>query len=59
MRNLLKRVCLIMSTSITPASAVEAQHFEINTELMQSTFQVTGPAVVPNSISGGTAFVLG
>lgn len=42
------------------AQAAENEYFEINTQLMEATFQIVGPsAVQQNATSGGTVFLMG
>jgi hypothetical protein len=59
---LLRHLAAFVMTSLAqPANAVEQNEwFEINTELMEATFQGTGPsAKQPGEISGGTVFLMG
>jgi hypothetical protein len=49
---------LFMMIEASAAGAAEPQ-LEINTHLMEITFQMIGPTGKPNELSGGTVFILG
>jgi hypothetical protein len=63
MRNLVKAVCIIMTITGTPATAAapdQPETFEINTQLMETTFRITGPSSKQaGATSGGTVFLMG
>jgi len=62
MRKLLRAICIITLATVTSAAAVDPapqELFEINTQLMESTFRITGPSSKQaGAISGGTVFLL-
>jgi hypothetical protein len=63
MHNLIMAVCII--TTMTSVSAIAAEpelqeSFEINTQLMETTFRITGPSSKQaGATTGGTVFLMG
>lgn len=63
MRNLINAVCIIMTITGASAGAAEPEQqesFEINTQLMETTFRITGPSSKQaGATTGGTVFLMG
>jgi hypothetical protein len=49
---------MLVMIAASETNAAEPR-LEINTDLMETTFRMTGPTSTPNEITGGTVFILG